>query len=86
MQPHIIMYTSSFCPVCQMMRQLLEALQAPYEEIVIDTRPVERMKLIAKTKRLTVPQTNIDGIWISGFQPEHITKTIYDARMNRLIT
>lgn len=86
MEPKITIYTSSFCPVCQMVRQLLEALQAHYEDIVIDTRPVERIKLIAKTKQLTVPQTNIDGIWVSGFQPERLTEAIYDARINDSIT
>jgi len=81
MEPAITIYTSSYCPVCQMVRQLMENLEAPYEDIVIDTRIKERFKLIAKTKRLTVPQTNIDGIWISGFQPEKLTKAVFDGRV-----
>lgn len=83
MQPAITIYTTSYCPVCQMVRQLMEALQAPYEDIVIDTRLKERIKLVAQTKRLTVPQTNIEGIWISGFQPEQLTKAVYDARIDK---
>lgn len=83
MQPAITIYTTSYCPVCQMVRQLMEALQAPYEDIVIDTRLKERIKLVAQTKWLTAPQTNIEGIWISGFQPEQLTKAVYDARIDK---
>ena len=68
--PHsIIIYTTSFCPVCTMVKHFLEMNKFFCDEVNIDLRPMERLKLIKKTKKLTVPQTNINGQWISGFHP-----------------
>jgi len=33
-------------------------------------------ELIGKTGKLTVPQTNINGTWISGFHPEKMFQAL----------
>ncbi|MDF1511996.1 glutaredoxin domain-containing protein, partial [Robertmurraya sp. DFI.2.37] len=65
-----------FCPVCGMVKSFLYSFDITYEEIVVDLNPIARMNLIGKTKRLTVPQTNINGDWISGFDPERLLKIL----------
>ena len=65
----ITVYTTSFCPVCMMVKQFFEMNKLQFSEVNIDLRPIERLRLIKKTKKLTVPQTNINGKWISGFHP-----------------
>lgn len=37
------------------------------KEVNLDIHPIAMVKLISKTGKFTVPQTNINGKWISGF-------------------
>lgn len=70
MEQKIVIYTSSICPVCSLVRDFFSMQQVPFDEVNIDLRPLEAMKLIARTKQLRVPQTYIDGEWVGGFDPE----------------
>lgn len=74
--PTVTVYTSSLCPVCDMVKRFLETFEIPYEEVMIDLNPIARLKLIATTKKLTIPQTNVNGEWISGFDPETMLKIL----------
>ncbi|MBU5466252.1 glutaredoxin family protein [Virgibacillus sp. MSJ-26] len=76
MNQTVTVYTSSFCPVCGMVKSFLESFDITYKEVIVDLNPIARMKLIGKTKRLTVPQTNINGEWISGFDLERMLKIL----------
>jgi len=71
-------YTTALCPVCAMVKSLLDSLEISYKEVNVDMNPIARLKLIGKTKRLTVPQTNINGKWISGFNPEKVLQLLND--------
>lgn len=73
---YIMVYTNAFCPVCNMVKDFFDAMDTPYEEVNINIRPLTRIKLIGKTGKLTVPQTNIDGKWISGFDPMKIMQAL----------
>ncbi|WP_026907297.1 glutaredoxin family protein [Paucisalibacillus globulus] len=76
MKQSVTVYTSALCPVCGMVKTFLDSFDITYKEVIIDLNPVERIKLIGRTKRLTVPQTNINGQWISGFNPERMLKAM----------
>ncbi|GAA0302972.1 glutaredoxin [Gracilibacillus halotolerans] len=76
MKSDVTIYTTTMCPVCQMVRQFLTNINVDYNEVNVDFRPIEMMKLIGKTKRLTVPQTNIHGKWVFGFNPEGILQAL----------
>ena len=69
MNKQVTLYSTTTCPVCAMVRDLLTGLSIDYEEILVDLRPITRMKLVKQTRRLTVPQLNVDGEWVSGFDP-----------------
>ena len=69
MNPKVTIYTSNLCPVCTMVRKFLSDMNIDYEEISIDLHPVRMMKLVSETKRFSVPQTNINGDWVFGFDP-----------------
>lgn len=77
MQPSATIYTSALCPVCGMVKSLLDSLEIPYNEVNVDMNPIARIKLIGQTKKITVPQTNINGKWISGFDPEKIIQAFH---------
>lgn len=70
MKESITIYTSSVCPVCTLVRDFFMMQEIPFEEVNIDLRPMERLKLITQSKHLRVPQTKINDVWISGFHPE----------------
>lgn len=72
----ITIYTSSICPVCALVRDFFTMQEIPFEEINIDLRPLERLKLIAQSKNLRVPQTKINDVWISGFHPERFFEAL----------
>ena len=69
MNKPVTLYSTTTCPVCAMVRDLLTGLSIDYEEILVDLRPITRIKLIKETRRLTVPQLNVGGEWVSGFDP-----------------
>lgn len=74
----VTVYTSSFCPVCGMVKSFLDSFDITYEEVIVDLNLLSRISLIGKTRRLTVPQININGEWISGFDPERMLKTLIE--------
>ena len=71
-------YTSIFCPVCGMVKNFLDSFEIPYKEVNVDMNPIARIQLIAKTRKLTVPQTCMNGKWISGFNPEKMLQALKD--------
>lgn len=76
MSEKVIVYTTTFCPVCKMVKEFLTMNEIAYKEVNIDIKPLAMMKLIAKTGKFTVPQTKVNGEWISGFDPVRILKAI----------
>lgn len=81
MKHEVTVYTTTLCPVCQMVKNFLNDSDIPFKEINVDIRPITMIKLIGKTKRLTVPQTNINGEWISGFDPVRMLTVINIERI-----
>ncbi|WP_096274545.1 glutaredoxin family protein [Paucisalibacillus globulus] len=80
MNPYITVYTSTLCPVCGMVKQFLDTFDISYNEVNVDMNPLVLLKLIGKTRKLSVPQTEVNGKWISGFDPEKLLKAINEAR------
>jgi glutaredoxin 3 len=61
------MYTTAVCPYCvQAKRILLSKGVENIEEIRIDTRPDERVKMMEITGRRTVPQIFIGSTHVGG--------------------
>lgn len=71
-----IVYISTHCPVCGMVKSFLDTFEIPYKEINIDMNPIAMLQLIAKTRKLSVPQTIINGRWVSGFNPEKMMQAL----------
>ncbi|WP_054860581.1 NrdH-redoxin [Gracilibacillus sp. JCM 18860] len=69
MKKEVIIYTTTLCPVCAMVKTFFTNLNIPFQEVNIDFNPLAMVKLVSKTFRLTVPQTNINGEWVFGFNP-----------------
>lgn len=74
----VILYTRTMCPVCSMVRDDLANMDIAFTEVNVDFHPLELMKLIGKTWRLSLPQTNINGKWMFGYDPVKLLKALND--------
>ena len=63
------MYTTAVCPYCINAERLLTAKGVKdIEKIRVDLQPEQRMEMMQKTGRRTVPQIYIDDLHIGGFE------------------
>jgi len=64
----VVIYTKTTCPYCIGAKQLLDRLNADYEEIIVDNRPELRKKLADENNGWkTVPMIFINNNFIGGF-------------------
>lgn len=68
----IKVYTTTTCPYCVMVTDLLKEKEIEFEEINVQSDPAIMQKLVEKTGQMGVPQTNINGQWVLGFDPNKI--------------
>jgi len=64
----IVMYSTGVCPYCINAERLLTAKGVKQiDKIRVDLRPEQRLEMIEKTGRRTVPQIYINNQHIGGF-------------------
>jgi glutaredoxin 3 len=62
------MYTTGFCPYCKMAESLLRSKGVQeIEKIRIDLEPAQRVEMMGRTGRRTVPQIYIDERHVGGY-------------------
>ena len=63
----IVMYATAVCPYCVQAKRLLQARGVEsIEEVRVDTQPQERMNMMERTGRRTVPQIFIGDTHVGG--------------------
>ncbi len=68
MTAHVIMYTTAVCPYCVRAERLLESKGVTaIEKVRVDLDPEQRMLMMQKTGRRTVPQIYIGDTHVGGF-------------------
>jgi len=68
MMPTITMYTTAACPYCINAERLLVSKGVEnINKIRVDLQPEQRVEMMQKTGRRTVPQIYIDDRHIGGF-------------------
>lgn len=66
--PKVIMYTTGYCPYCKMAENLLRSKGVQeIEKIRIDLEPEQRVEMMGKTGRRTVPQIYIGERHVGGY-------------------
>jgi len=68
----VTVYTTSSCPYCVMVKNFLQQQNIPFKEINVEESPQLMFDLVNKTGQMGVPQIEIDGQWIVGFNPSAI--------------
>ncbi|MBE1555251.1 glutaredoxin family protein [Sporosarcina limicola] len=69
-------YTSSTCPYCTMMINYLKEQNIPYKEVNVQKDQAAGQKLVEKTGQMGVPQTEINGKWVIGFDMDGIQEAL----------
>ncbi len=68
----IIMYTTGYCPYCVNAERLLKAKGVTeINKIRVDLQPEQRLEMMQKTGRRTVPQIYINDLHVGGFDDLH---------------
>ena len=65
--PAITLYTTAICPYCVATKNFLKSKGKAWTEVRIDTDPAEREKMVALTRRTSVPQIFIGDTHVGGY-------------------
>lgn len=65
-------YTTNTCPYCTMMKNYLDEQNIPYREVNVQEDEEAGRKLVETTGQMGVPQTELNGKWILGFDTEAV--------------
>ncbi|MEH6943691.1 glutaredoxin family protein [Bacillus sp. JJ722] len=72
----VTVYSSNRCVYCVMVKNLLKEQNIQFQEVNVDGHPEVVQKLIQSTGRMGVPQTEINGKWVVGYDPNSIMKAL----------
>ena len=63
----VLVYSTAVCPYCVRAERLLEAKGVAVQKIRVDLDPEERIKMMERTGRRTVPQIYVGDTHVGGF-------------------
>ncbi|GGL53954.1 glutaredoxin family protein [Sporolactobacillus putidus] len=68
----IIVYTTNTCPYCHMVKNFLKKQGLPFQEVNVQQNPAAGQRLVETTGQMGVPQINVNGQWVLGYDPDRI--------------
>jgi glutaredoxin 3 len=68
----ITVYTTNTCPYCVRLKNFLTDQGLSFNEVNVQRDQVAANRLVQTTGQMGVPQTNINGQWVLGFDPTTI--------------
>lgn len=72
----VTVYSTTTCPYCDMMKNFLDQQNIPYTNVDVQKDPIEANKLVQTTGQMGVPQTNVNGEWVLGFDPNRVMELL----------
>ena len=63
----VTVYSTAVCPYCIRAERLLEAKGVTVQKVRVDLDPAERVKMMERTGRRTVPQIYVGDTHVGGF-------------------
>jgi glutaredoxin 3 len=82
--PPVEVYSSAWCPYCQMAKRLLDKKGVPYTEHSVDGAPDVRARMQARTGRHTVPQIFIGERHVGGC--DDLMELEFDGELDALLS
>lgn len=74
--PSVTVYSTPTCPYCVMAKQYLSARNVKYTDVDVSQDQAAGMRMVQQTGETGVPQININGNWILGFDRPAIDKAL----------
>ena len=65
-------YSTDTCPYCHMAKEYLRQRGVKFEDINVSANPQKAQYMMSQTGQAGVPQINIGGAWIIGFDRARI--------------
>ncbi len=72
----VIVYSTPSCPHCTSMKNYLKQLQVPFRDINIAADAQKAQDLVQRTGQQGVPQAQINGQWVLGFDKAKIDQLL----------
>lgn len=72
----VTVYTTPTCPYCDMVKRYLSSLDVPYSEVDVASDQAAAQELVARTGQQGVPQTEIDGRYVIGYNTAEIDRLL----------
>ena len=83
--PKVLMYCTAVCPYCVSAERLLRAKGVTeIEKIRVDGQPEQRLAMMEKTGRRTVPQIYIGTRHVGGY--DDLVKLEHDGELSGILT
>ncbi|HEO8421628.1 TPA: glutaredoxin family protein [Yersinia enterocolitica] len=76
MNKNVTVYTTNTCPYCVMVKNFLNEQGVAFKEVNVQEDPAAGDKLVETTGQMGVPQIEISGEWVLGYDPETITQLL----------
>ncbi|ANU13226.1 glutaredoxin [Planococcus halocryophilus Or1] len=76
MSNQVTVYSTDTCPYCTMMKNFLEQNNVAYTEVNVQHDQAAANRLVQTTGQMGVPQTNINGEWVLGFDPNRVSELL----------
>lgn len=68
----VTVYTTTRCPYCVMLKNFLTQQNIPYKEVNVEENPEIMHQLVRTTGQMGVPQSQVNGKWVVGYDPNGI--------------
>ncbi|MGM7634504.1 glutaredoxin family protein [Bacillus sp. Hm123] len=68
----VTVYSTNTCPYCTMMKNFLNEQGISYKEVNVQQDQQAAQKLVATTGQMGVPQTEVNGQWVLGYDPQAV--------------
>ena len=72
----VTVYSTPTCPWCKKAKEWLTAHKIKYNDIDVSSDEAAAEKMINATGQTGVPQIEIDGEWIVGFDQDELSKKL----------
>ena len=65
--PPVTLYSTAVCPYCVAAKNFLKSQGREWTEVRIDLDPAERDRMVARTRRTSVPQIFVGDVHVGGY-------------------
>ena len=78
---NVKLYSTMSCPYCRMEKAWLDEKKVNHDVIYVDLNPKEAEKMVAKTRQMGVPVTeiqyeNANPVYVIGFDPGRLSQLL----------